>query len=176
MARRSDTILKLIGTLKLVKAASLVTIGLAALTVHARDATHLTRGWIDALQPASSYLRHALARISALDPHTLRALGIGALLYAALFLIEGVGLLRRRVWAEYLTTVITMSLVPVELYELARHVTLIRLALIVVNVTAAAYLVWCLARDGHWPFGPRSATPGEARRGSAGESPPDRAD
>jgi uncharacterized membrane protein (DUF2068 family) len=63
------------------------------------------------------------------------------LVYAALLLTEGCGLLLRRRWAEYLTVVATGALVPLEVYEIARHRTWTRLAVLVVNIAIVWYLI-----------------------------------
>ena len=76
----------------------------------------------------------------------LEALGVGAFLYAVLFTIEGMGLWRGKRWAEYLTVIATLSLVPLELFELIRAVTPARVAALVVNFAVAAYLIWRISR------------------------------
>jgi uncharacterized membrane protein (DUF2068 family) len=67
--------------------------------------------------------------------------------YAALLLTEGVGLLFRARWAEYFTVVITASFVPLELYEIARHLTLARVTVLAVNVAIVWYLIVRLRRE-----------------------------
>ena len=51
-----------------------------------------------------------------------------------------------KVWAEYLTTILTVMFLPWELFELARDPNLMRLALLVANLVVLAYLVWLLRR------------------------------
>jgi uncharacterized membrane protein (DUF2068 family) len=70
------------------------------------------------------------------------ALGAGAILYGLLELLEGVGLLLRRRWAEYLVLVATCAFVPVEVDELVRHPTPVKAIAFLVNVAIIAYLVW----------------------------------
>jgi uncharacterized membrane protein (DUF2068 family) len=59
---------------------------------------------------------------------------------AALFLVEGLGLLARKRWAEYFTIGITGSFIPLEVYEMAHHLTAARLLGAALNVAAVAYL------------------------------------
>jgi uncharacterized membrane protein (DUF2068 family) len=73
---------------------------------------------------------------------TRDALGAGAVLYGVLELVEGVGLLLRRRWAEYLVLVATCAFVPVEIDELLRHPTPVKAIAFVVNLAIIAYLVW----------------------------------
>ncbi len=64
------------------------------------------------------------------------------LAYAALFAIEGVGLWMEKRWAEWLTVIITGSLIPLELYEMFRVPSAGKLLIILGNAAIVAYLVW----------------------------------
>ena len=64
--------------------------------------------------------------------------------YAALFLTEGTGLLFRKRWAEWLTIVATGSLMPIELYELIKQFTAIRLFALLINAAVVLYLIYLL--------------------------------
>ena len=70
----------------------------------------------------------------------MREASIGSFIYSAVFLIEGIGLCRRKRWAEFMTLSVTISLLPLELYELARHVTVAKVMVTVLNVAIAVYL------------------------------------
>ena len=63
----------------------------------------------------------------------LKAIGVGTFLYALLYLIEGIGLLLRKHWAEYFTVIMTGLFIPLEIYEVARKVTTIRVGLLAIN-------------------------------------------
>jgi uncharacterized membrane protein (DUF2068 family) len=152
MARHSDRILRLIGAFKLVKALSLVAVAVGALSLLRRDVAHGVRGWIDDFHPANHLVREAIEKISSADPHTLRMIGVGTLVYAALFLVEGIGLLLRKLWAEYVTTFITASLVPLEVYELVQNGSVMKALVVVANIAIVIYLVLRLRSDGQWPF------------------------
>ena len=62
----------------------------------------------------------------------------------SLFTVEGVGLWKGKRWAEYLTVIATSALIPFEVYELARRLTMVRVSALVVNVAAVIYLVYRL--------------------------------
>ncbi len=81
--------------------------------------------------------------------HALRAVTLG---YAAVFAVEGVGLWMERRWAEWLTVVITASLVPFELWELANRPNLGKFAVLAGNVAIVAYLVWHVRSRRREPF------------------------
>jgi len=54
---------------------------------------------------------------------------------------EGVGLAWRQRWAEYLTIVTTASLLPLEVYELAKHASIGKGLALVINLAVVVYLV-----------------------------------
>ena len=64
------------------------------------------------------------------------------MLYAGLFLVEGTGLWLERRWGEWATVVITGMLIPVEMYEVLRHVTVVKVLVLVVNVAVVAYMIY----------------------------------
>lgn len=66
----------------------------------------------------------------------------GAMLYGALELFEAVGLLLRRRWAEYLVLVATAAFLPLEIDEVLRHATPVKVAALLINIAIVAYLVW----------------------------------
>jgi len=88
----------------------------------------------------------ALSRITSMGPTRIAALGVGAFLYATLFLVEGIGLWLQRRWAEYLTVVATASFIPFEIYEVVRRVTATRIVALVVNIAILVYLIVRLRR------------------------------
>lgn len=75
------------------------------------------------------------------NPQTLRAIEVGTFVYAGVFLVEGVGLLLRRRWAEYLTVIATASLLPLEIYELVERVRTTRALIVAVNLAIVLYLM-----------------------------------
>ena len=82
-----------------------------------------------------------LTRLAHLRPHSLLLLAMIATAYAVVSAFETVGLWRERRWAEYLTALATAGFLPLELYELAKRVTVVRVGTMVVNIAILAYLV-----------------------------------
>ena len=143
-----DRVLRLIAPFKFCKAVLLVIVGLGALQLLDPDVAARAQRWVAALASSNdrSAVQHVLALVAGLSPRRLEALGVGAFLYALLFTIEGVGLWRGRRWAEYLTVMATLSLVPLELFEVLRAVTPARVAALVVNLAVVAYLIGRMRR------------------------------
>ena len=81
------------------------------------------------------------AKLGLVDDRHLKELGGLAAIYGALFLTEGVGLLFRKRWAEYLTVIATSSLIPLKIYEIARHCTSSRIILLIGNLAIVIYLI-----------------------------------
>ena len=73
------------------------------------------------LDPASRYPRIFLAVAARATPAGLRLLAAGALAYAALRLVEAVGLWRLRPWAEWLGVITGLIYLPFELAALVRR-------------------------------------------------------
>ena len=140
--------LRLIGAFKLAKGLVLVVVGLGTLRLVHHDLTEtaVTLTHRLHLNPGNRYVDLALSHLLSLDPRRLWAISAGTFLYAGLFLTEGVGLLLRRRWAEYFTVIVTGSLIPLELYELTRRISGIRLVVLAVNLAIVWYLITVLRR------------------------------
>jgi uncharacterized membrane protein (DUF2068 family) len=115
----------------------------AALYLTRHDAAQTLARWIMQLhlRPGRHWVDGLLAAVLDANPHTLRAIEVGTFVYAAVFLVEGVGLLLRRRWAEYLTVIATASLLPLEVYELVERVRTTRALIVVANLAIVLYLI-----------------------------------
>jgi uncharacterized membrane protein (DUF2068 family) len=71
----------------------------------------------------------------------LHLLGAVLLVYAAVEGIEAVGLWYQRRWAEYLTFLVTASLLPLEIYEIANRATVLKVLAFLINVAVVVYLL-----------------------------------
>jgi uncharacterized membrane protein (DUF2068 family) len=142
-SQSSSVVLVLIGIFKLVKALLLIVIGIGAIKFLHRDVAGTVTHWIQVLRvdPDNRYLHGMLVKIFRVTPRQLKELSVGTFFYAGLFAVEGVGLLLRKHWAEYFTIVTTSLFIPLEIFELARHFTVTRLVVGLVNVLIVWYLV-----------------------------------
>lgn len=144
MKSSEDRLIRLIAIFKFLKAASLIALGVGALRLLHRDLGHELEHWIRALRfdPGQHYLDIALAKASNVTPDQIKKVGVGSFIYAALFLTEGTGLWLRKRWGEWVTVIITSSLVPVEIYEIYRHPGWVKVVVLALNVAVVIYLLY----------------------------------
>ena len=137
-----DPWLLLIGLFKLVKGVSLLIIAFGLLRLLHRDVAEVTQHWIEVLRvdPDNRFIHRALIKVFNVTPKQLKELSAGTFVYAAIFLTEGTGLLLRKHWAEYMTLISTGLFIPLEVYEIHRHFTMVKLAVTLVNVLIVGYL------------------------------------
>jgi uncharacterized membrane protein (DUF2068 family) len=87
-------------------------------------------------------IAHRIDELFTLRTGRLHLFAAIALIYAAVEGIEAVGLWYGKRWAEYLTLIVTASLLPVEVYELAHHVTPFKLVAFLLNLAVVVYLLF----------------------------------
>ena len=83
-----------------------------------------------------------LQMMSGMSESNIHALRLLTFAYAAVFAVEGVGLWMQKRWAEWLTTIATASLIPIEVWELVSRPNLGKAAVVVANTAIVAFLVW----------------------------------
>jgi uncharacterized membrane protein (DUF2068 family) len=98
------------------------------------------------LNPASRYPHIFVDAIASLSSSKLWLLAAGAFLYAAIRFAEAFGLWHERPWAEWLGAVSGGLYIPVEIYELTRGVSVLKLALLLINVGIVAFLTRTIYR------------------------------
>jgi uncharacterized membrane protein (DUF2068 family) len=148
--RHHNQWLILIAAFKLAQALLFVAIGVGALRLLHKDvgdvlgraAHHLL------FNPESKFVNFILEKASLLDDRLLRRIGAVVFVYAALDLVEGIGLYLEKAWAEYLTLAITGSFLPWEIFEVFRKVTPTRVSLLAVNAMVFFYLIKLVAERG----------------------------
>jgi uncharacterized membrane protein (DUF2068 family) len=89
-----------------------------------------------------SQLNSVATRVASLDQDHVRNLALLVLAYGIVEGVEAVGLWLEKRWAEYLTVVVTASLLPLEVLELTRHATVLKILTFIVNIAVVVYLVW----------------------------------
>jgi uncharacterized membrane protein (DUF2068 family) len=140
----NDRLIRLIAVFKFLKAGLLVALGVGAFKLVHSDMAAVIEHWVRALRlaPGNHFLDAALGKIPHLNPEQIKKLGLGSFIYAAMFLTEGVGLWMLKRWAEWLTVIITSSLVPFEIYEIYRHPTSVKVGVLAINVAIVVFLIY----------------------------------
>jgi uncharacterized membrane protein (DUF2068 family) len=144
MKSSNDKVLRLIAVFKFLKSAALIALGVGAFKSLHKDLGGLAEHWVEALRfdPGSRYVVMFLAKVSNLHPDQIKKLGLVSFLYAGLFLAEGTGLWLQKRWGEWLTVIITSSLLPVEIYEIYRHPSAVKVAVLALNLGIVVYLIY----------------------------------
>ena len=84
---------------------------------------------------------HELEKALATKPSTLTLLAFILTAYAALQVVEGIGLWLLARWGEYFAVVATSIFLPLEVHELTKGITLTRSLTFAINVAAVVYLL-----------------------------------
>lgn len=150
VARHHDSGLLAIGLLKLVEAIFFFLVGVGAIHFIHSDlgdaALQLARRL--RVDPDGRLISYVVDRLDSITALRLKQIGVATFFYSGLRMVEGIGLVLEKVWAEYLTIGVTTAFLPWEIYELARHPDWVRGCLLGANLGVLAYLGWWLGRNG----------------------------
>lgn len=98
------------------------------------------------LNPARHYPRIFIEAAGRLTDSHLRTLALMAFAYATLRLAEAYGLWRARAWAEWLAIISGAAYLPVEIYEVFRRITTIRVLALVTNAALVSFISYARYR------------------------------
>ena len=148
MAQSRPLGLFLIGLFKLGKAILFTALGIGMLRLVNKDIDEIfleliKRVHIDA---EGRFIQNILWQLSLIDNHRLHEISTVSFIFALLLMIESFGLLWQKVWAEFMTVAETALFIPFEIYEIIRHATLTKVAIIGINGAIVIYLIWAIAR------------------------------
>ena len=132
-----------IAIFKLVKAVLLILVAIGAFSLlddHTRQATGFHIGQLTS-DPHYHYLQKFGSLLGFASRQEVEMVSLGSIFYAALFATEGIGLLLRKRWAEYFTTIVTASFLPLEIYEISRRAGSIKIAILIINIAILVYLL-----------------------------------
>jgi uncharacterized membrane protein (DUF2068 family) len=143
LKKHSSRGLWLIAAFKLFKGFALLAVAIGALKLLHKDVASEVERWINYLRvdPHNHHIDKLLAKLGLLDDRKLKELSVGTFFYSALLITEGVGLALKQRWAEYFTIISTALLLPLEVLEIARRVSFVRIALFLVNIAVVVYLI-----------------------------------
>jgi uncharacterized membrane protein (DUF2068 family) len=146
MKSSDPRLIRLIAWFKLLNAVLLVAVGVGVLKLLHTDVTSVLEQWARrlGLGPGSRFVGRVILNAATVTPNRIKDLGVGSFIYAGLFLTEGIGLWFMKRWAEWLTVIVTSSLVPVETYEIYRHPTPIKVLLLILNLVVVGFLLYRL--------------------------------
>ena len=95
-------------------------------------------GW----DPENSKLIHSISHAFSLSSSTLTWIAAGLVGYAAIELVEAVGLWLMQRWGEYFAVIATSVFLPLEIYELTEKITALKAFRSPVNIVAVVWLLW----------------------------------
>jgi uncharacterized membrane protein (DUF2068 family) len=141
--------LRWIGAYKLLKAALALAAALMVLRLEHRYLPTVALVWMNRLHidPTSRFGHHVLTRITEFQVRRLIWFAVFLFGYSVVNVVEGVGLICRRTWAEWLTVVTTSALIPYEAWRTARRPDWVHAVILVLNILVVVYLVWRIRRD-----------------------------
>ena len=145
---RSRRLLRLIALERIVRGVILLAAGIYLLSHVGSDLGKTADRIMRAveLDPRRPFLHRIVDYLHHLHASEVRIVGLGAVGYGVLELVEGTGLWLDQLWAEYLTVIATSLLIPVEIYELVRNPTVWKAGGLALNVLIVVYLVHVLRR------------------------------
>ena len=133
-----------IGVLKLLKGVLFCSMGFGVIKLLHKDIGDVLLHIATALRfdPENHAVNLLLEKATLLSPHRLKEISFALFLYAGLDFIEGSGLVLEKVWAEYFTLILTASFLPWELYEIIRHITVLKILLTLLNIFVVIYIAF----------------------------------
>jgi uncharacterized membrane protein (DUF2068 family) len=144
--KRKFDMLVLIGLAKLLKAAVLCALALGIFRLMKGDmAENITRT-LEHLRvdPDSHFAHRLIAKLTGIPHKRLKMVELGTFLYAALYAVEGTGLILKKHWAEWMTTIGTALFLPLEGYELFHRFGWLKVLVLLLNLAIVAYLIYRL--------------------------------
>jgi len=144
--RHHNTGLVIVAAYSALKAMLFLVIGIGALRLLHQDVADVLQDMARELRvdPNSHFVNALLQNATLFTDEKLRAVSAFVFGYAALNIIEGIGLFLEKAWAEYLTLFITASFLPIEIIELLHKQTLIRAGLLLANILVLIVLAGVL--------------------------------
>lgn len=90
----------------------------------------------------NSSLIHTVERLFKLSHGALDWIAVGLLAYAALEIVEAVGLWLVKRWGEYFAVVATSIFLPLEIKDVIDKATVIRVGILIINIAAVVWLLY----------------------------------
>lgn len=135
--------IRVVAVFEAAKGTVVIAAGLGLLSLLHRDAQHAAETIVRHLHlnPARHYPRVFIEAAARTTSSRLWLLAAGAFAYSAVRFIEAYGLWRLRPWAEWFAILSGGLYLPVEIYELVRHPTPVKAAILIGNAAIVGYLI-----------------------------------
>jgi uncharacterized membrane protein (DUF2068 family) len=143
MAQQKDRTLRAIAYFKLAKGAVLFILAIGVLRLLHRDIGGILEHWFNKLRvdPENKYAASLLSKAGLLNVKKLEVVSALTFLYSAMFLTEGVGLFLEKRWAEWFSIIATASFIPIEILEVWKHLSILKIILVVANIGIVGFLI-----------------------------------
>ena len=92
------------------------------------------------ISPENHYAQLLLVKAGLVKPGAIVRAGVGTLVYAAMEMVEGVGLWKQKRWAEFLVVGATGLFVPEEFLALIHQPDLTRASILLLNLIVLIYV------------------------------------
>ena len=99
------------------------------------------------LDPEQGFSKIIIEASGNLTANRIRFLFIFALLYALMRFVEAYGLWFARRWAEWFALISGCVYLPIELFELAKGFTWLKISLVVINLVVVLYMAFVLMHN-----------------------------
>jgi uncharacterized membrane protein (DUF2068 family) len=142
---QQSKLLPLIAAFKILKACSLFLLAFGLHHLRVGNSESIVLEWCKTIRidPDNRIVHSIISKLTGLPASRLHELGIGTFFYGLLFGTEGVGLLLKQRWAEYMTVLTTVTFLPLEVYELVvrPHRKMLKACVLLINLAILVYLV-----------------------------------
>jgi len=142
-------LLRLIGGFKILKGLALIAAAVSVFHLIHKNIADVILKWSHRLHiaPGFFFVERLVKRVQSVTERQLVVLAVVLLIYSAMFLIEGTGLLLMKHWAEWMTVITTSGLIPFEVYEMVHRPSWFKAITMLVNVVIALYLAERVRRE-----------------------------
>ena len=134
---------------KAVKVVLAVCAAIAAFRLADRNLVEVSQRWLFHLgfDPDWRISSQILARAAGINSARLRWVGIVCAVYAAMYVVEAIGLYLELRWAEWFTVFQSYLLIPPEIYAIVRRPGPLKIGALLISLLMISYLLWRIRHD-----------------------------
>lgn len=141
--RRVDRGIRVVALLEAAKGTVVIIAGFGLMALVHRDVQAVAEDIVRHLHinPARHFPHIFLDAAAAATDGRLWAMALTAMLYSVIRFAEAYGLWREQVWAEWFGILSGAIYLPLEVYELTVHVSVVKVSILLVNLMVVGWLV-----------------------------------